>query len=61
MTPAIGYVLIIVGLLDGAAMWFLILPRLPAKNRTAVVVAIAASTLLLIGLGVGTILGMGPG
>lgn len=57
MSPAIGYVLIILGLLDGAAMWFLVLPRLPEKNRTAVMIAVGATTLLMLGLGIGTVLG----
>lgn len=55
---AIGLVLVILGALDFAVCWLLILPRVPAHQRTLVAAVVTVTSFAIVAAGVGTLLGL---
>lgn len=55
---AIGLILVILGALDFGICWLLILPKVPAHQRTLVAAVITGTSLLMVGVGIATTLGL---
>lgn len=58
MTPTVGVVFILVGVMDALVMWKLILPQIPEQHRRTVAIAVLATSGVLIGAGIATIFGL---
>lgn len=55
---AIGLVLVILGALDFGICWLLILPKVPAHQRTLVATVITLTSFAMVGFGIATTLGL---